>query len=143
MGDSIELLSLNEYVDAEGQPVLIEPDSRNEIEPEEREVGQVIARQGLVLKMGVDEAETAETRFAGAQPPELRKEDGACVSDDDVLDMTLSIDESANLTAGLVADLAEVARQLGRDDPRGWNLAAVDVLDPLGLTGLEALDISV
>lgn len=93
--------------------------------------------------MGVDEAETAEARFAGAQPPELRKENRACVSDDDVLDLTLSIDKGAYLTADLMADFAEVARQLGGDDPGGRNLAAVDVLDPLGLAGLEALDVSV
>jgi hypothetical protein len=90
----------------------IQADGHHQIETEEGEVGQVVARERFVLQVGVDEPQTPEAGFAGAQALEIGKEDRPGVPDDDGLDLPLPVDEDPDLPAGIVREFREIACQL-------------------------------
>ena len=101
----------------------------HQVEPEEREVVQVVLRQLFAAQVRVDGAQAAEAVLADARALEVGPLDAARVADDDGLDVALAVDERADLPARLVRKLGELARELGRDDLLRRDAARVELLD--------------
>ncbi|MCA1816318.1 MAG: hypothetical protein LC746_07920 [Acidobacteria bacterium] len=118
-------------------------DRRHEIEPEKREIVQVVLRQLLAAQVRVDAAKPAEAVGGDALAAEVRKLDALRVADGDVLDVALAVNEDADLPAGLVREFGELSRELGRDDPLRRNAPRVEFLDAAQLVGLETLRVAV
>ena len=98
----------------------------------------VVARERLAVQVRVHEPQAAEAALAGAAAADVGQLELARVADDDRLDVALAVEEDADLPVGLVRDLGEVARQLGRDDRAGVDAAAVGAAEGVELGGLEA-----
>ena len=121
-----------------GQPVLADLDRGDEVEPQEREVGVVVARERLAVQVRVHEPEAAQAALPGAAAADVGQLELARVADDDGLDVALAVEEHANLAVGLARDLGQVARELGRDNRAGVDAAAVGAAEGVELGGLEA-----
>lgn len=79
--------------------------------------------------MRVDGAQAAEATLADARAFEVGPLDAAGVADDDRLDVTLAVDERADLPPRLVRKLGELARELGRDDLLRRDAPRVELFD--------------
>jgi hypothetical protein len=74
----------------------------HEVEAKERQVVQVVLRQLLAAQVRVDGAQAAETFGADARALQVGPLDAARVADDDRRDVTLAVDERADLATRLV-----------------------------------------
>ena len=54
-----------------GPPVGLHADGRHQVQPQQRQVDQVVARQRLVAQVGVHQAQAAEAAAAGADAADL------------------------------------------------------------------------
>jgi hypothetical protein len=97
------------------QPVRQDLDHGDQVEPQEREVVQVVVRERLPLEMGMDEPQAAEAPDAAAQASDVRQLEALGVSDHDVADRSVAGDEDADLAAELARDFGQMAGELGRD----------------------------
>ena len=95
-------------------PVRRHDDRGDQVEPEQREVDQVVARERLAAQVRVHQAQAAEAAAAGADAAEVGQHDARGVADDDVLDVAAPIDEHADLAIDLARALAQERRQLAR-----------------------------
>src|SRR5262249_16969929 len=114
--------------DGAGAPAALDANRCDQVEPEEREVGEVVLRQRLAAEVGVDEPEAAEAAARRTEAADVGKDELGRVPDDDVLDLTAAIDEDADLTRDLGRALAEKRRELGPDDVRRNHAPAIDAL---------------
>ena len=94
--------------------------------------------QRLAVQVRVHEPQPAQAALAGAGAAHVGQLEAARVADDHRLDVALAVEEHADLAVRLVRDLAEVPRQLGRDDRAGVDAAAVGAAEGVELGGLEA-----
>ena len=125
-------------MDAPGLAVLADLDGAHRVEPQQREVGLVVAGQRLAVEVGVDQPQAAEAVRAGAAAPDVGQGELAGVADHDPLDVALAVEQHADLAADLAGDLGEVARQLGRDHLVGVDAPPVGAAQGVELGGLEA-----
>ena len=96
-------------IDRSWQPIFaVDLNYRHQIEPQQRKVGQVVLRQTLAEQMRVHAAKPAKTVFGHAGTPKIRHLDLFCGADHDVFDLALTINEDADLPAGLVRDLGHL-----------------------------------
>jgi len=68
------------------------------IEPEQHQVGEVIACERLVLQVRMHESQSAQARMAGARAADVRQHELPGISHDHVLDLTPPVDEHAQLS---------------------------------------------
>jgi hypothetical protein len=108
-----------------------ELDRADEVETQPHEVDEVVARQRLAAEMRVDEAQAAEASLRGAQASDVREHEPTRVADDDVIDLTRTMDERAYLTSRLDARLDEGANELGRSEIGERNASTIDALERL------------
>ena len=87
----------------------------------------------------MDASQTSETFGCNARPSEVRHLDLLRVADHDVFDLTLSVDEHADLTSRLERDLGHLSRKLLRDYLCGWNASRGKTLDATKLVMFKAL----
>ncbi|MBC7930215.1 MAG: hypothetical protein H7Z38_06555 [Rubrivivax sp.] len=129
--------------DFAGQPrATVHLDGNHHVEPQEREVIQVILCQLFAAQVRVDGAQAAEPIRADACAFEVGPLDAARVADDDELDVALAVNERADLSPGLERQLGELARELRRDYLlRGYS-ARVEFFDAPELVRLQALRVS-
>ncbi len=120
-----------------GQPVLADADRRHHVEPEQREVGEVVLGERLGLQVRVHEPQAAETDLTGAGAADVRQLELVRVADDHPLDLALAVHEHADLPVQLPGLLGEVAGELGAHDLVGRDPAAEGVPERLQLAGLE------
>lgn len=107
----------------------------DEIQTEANEVDDVIARERLATKMRVHEAKPAEASLRGAKATDIRQHQLAGVTDDDVVDLSRSMNERAHLASGLDTGGDEGTRELGRRDVRCGNAAPINALERLRRRG--------
>src|SRR6187549_1820899 len=93
--------------------------------------------------MRVNEAEPAETSLRRAETSDVREHQLARIADDDVVDLTRSMDQHPDLAARLDARGDERTRELGRRDVGRGNAPAVDPLERLRRGGREPSGIAV
>jgi hypothetical protein len=73
----------------------------HQIEPEQREVGEVVLGQFFAAQVCVDGAQAAEAVGGDARPLQVGPLDAAGIADDDILDVALAVNERADLSARL------------------------------------------
>src|SRR5262249_5165776 len=95
---------------------------------------QVVAGQGLVLEMGVDQPQAAEAGMAGAGAADVREDQLARVAYDHVLHLTPAVDEHADLPADFPRQFRKMARQLRGDQ--------LPLLHPAAARGEQALAVA-
>ena len=121
--EAIQLAALVEgeqrrQVDLPRQGVVARNDRGDRVETQQHQVGEVVARERLVLQVRVDEPQAAQAGLARAGAADVGQLDLPRVSDDDVLDFAAPVEQDPNLPARLSRDFRQVARQL-----RGAQLA--------------------
>ena len=126
------------HVDGVGVAVRRLPDGGHEVQPQQREVRQIVPAEGLVVEMGVDAAQAVEA--AGGRPVVIGggDHDPPVVADHHMRDPALAIHQQADLAADFVRQLAQVARQLGGHQAFRRSAPAVEIFEPADLVGLEA-----
>ncbi len=95
-------------------PVGLKANRRHEVQPQERQVDEIVARQRLVAQVGVHEAKAPKAPASGPKAADLREVDPRGVTDEDVLDLAAPVDQDADLSLDLARDGAQEGRQLGR-----------------------------
>jgi hypothetical protein len=123
-------------------PIGLHADRRHEIEAQQREVDEVVAREGLVAQVRVHEAQAAEAPAAGAEAPDLGQVQAGRVAHEDVLDVAAPPDEEADLPLDLARQLTQVRRELRRRDLAREQAPPVDALERVQLAGREARRVS-
>ena len=124
-------------VDLAGKAVLLDLEGGHRVEPQQREVGVVVAGERLAAQVGVHEPQAAQAVGSGASAPDVGERELAGVADHDPLHVALAVEQHADLTVRLPGDLGEVARQLGRDDLSGVDAAAVGAAECVQLALLQ------
>jgi hypothetical protein len=125
-----------------GAAASVDHDGGDQIEAQQREVGEVVAGEGLAAQVGVDQAQAAEAAGGAAQTADVGQGDLRRVADEDVGDLAAPIDQHADLTVHRRRDLGEVAGQLGADHLGRGDPPPVDPLERLELARLEARDVA-
>ena len=120
-----------------GQAVLARDDGGNGIEPQQHEVGEVVAGERLVLEMRVHQAETAQAQLAGAGAADVGQNELASVADDDVLDLAAAVEQHAELSPDLARQFRQMPGELGRNQLSLLHSAAPGGEQSPGLTGLQ------
>ena len=114
----------------------------HQIEAQLREIEVVVAGEPLLLEVRMNQPHAAKTSRSGAPRAQIRQEQFVRVTDDDLADVALAIDEDAHLARELVTALTQESRQLGRDDGSGIDAAPPDALEHLFLAAGEAVDVA-
>ena len=130
-------------LDVEPLPVERGEERGDEVEPEERQVGQVVAGERLAPEMGMDEAQPPEELAAEGKVGEFRDEEAPLVADDDVLHGAGAADEDPDLAAGLLGEFGHPPGQFVADDLLHRDAAAVEPFQPVDLAFLETGQVAV
>ena len=121
-----------------GQAVFLHPDGRHHVEPQQGEVGEIVPGERLALEVGVHQAQATQAHLAGTRAAHVGELELVRVADDHRLDVSLAVEEHADLAVGLQRELGQVPGQLGADDLMHGHVAAPGVLQVFELAGLEA-----
>jgi len=124
------------------QAGLVDADGDHRVEAELRKVGQVVVGQRLVAEKSVDAAQAAKPSLAGAQASPLGHLDAGLRADHRVGHGAAAIEQHADLTAEVVRELGQLARELVGEEAVGGESAPVEALEGMDLAGLEALGIA-
>jgi hypothetical protein len=119
----------------------IDGDRGDRVEPQQAEVGQVVARERLAAQVRVDEANAAQPARTAAEPPEIRQHDLRGVADHDVLDRAAAVDQHADLAMQAGGERAELRRQFGGHDVGRRDAAPVQAFQRLDLARLQAVGV--
>jgi len=130
-------------VDDSGKAVLARLDRADEIEAQERQVGEIVRGKLLSGKVGVNQAEPPEAAGGGAETVQRGDEDVVVRADDDIGDLPPAGDEEAELAVDLAGELRQVAGQFVGDDTLRRDAPPVDLPDPLDLGRSEAGQVAV
>jgi hypothetical protein len=125
-------------LDLARQSVSANCDGGHGVEPQEREVGEVVARERLALEVGVNETQTAESRLAGAGTADVGQKEAAGLANQHPFDLALAAQEDAELASGLERKLTEVAGQFAADQLGAADAAAIGRPQSMQLRVLEA-----
>jgi hypothetical protein len=112
-------------VDLARKSVFFGRQGADEVEPQQREVREIVPGERFPVEVGVDEPQPLEAALAGAELVEVRDHDLAVIPHDDKVDVALAADEDADLAVGLSGDLAEVPGKLEGENPVNRDFAAV------------------
>ena len=123
-------------------PVPGHPHRRHQVQPQQRQVDQVVPGQRLVAQVGVHQPQAPEPPPAGAQAPELGDVDARGITDEYVFDLAPPADQHPHLPLQLPGQPTHVARQLVRQHLAGVDPPPVDALQRLGLAGLQAAEVA-
>jgi hypothetical protein len=105
-------------------------DSSHQIQSQQRQVGQVVARQILSAQMRVNTAQAAKAIAGHANSLEVGKFDPARVADDHELHVTLAVNQRANLPSCFVGKFAELSRKFRSDDLVRRNATLIEFFNP-------------
>ena len=130
-------------LDVEPLPVERGEERGDEVEPEERQVGQVVTGEGLAPEMGMDEAQTPEELAAEGKVGEFRDKDAPLVADDDILHGAGAADEDPDLATGLLGKFGHPPGQFIADHLLHRDAAAVEPFQSVDLAFLETGQVAV
>lgn len=122
-----------------GQAVGLGLHGHHRIEAQEREVGDVVAREPVPVEVGVDAAQSPETSPPGPQASPVGHLDGVAVPDHHVGYRPAAVDQDADLATDLAADLGQLAGEVVGDETLGGQTAAREALEGANLAGLESV----
>ena len=92
--------------------------------------------------MRVKTAQPAKAVCAHADALQIRQHNAAGVADDDVLDITVAIDQDADLAIDFVRCFRELPREFLRDDLARRDAPVVKLFEAVNLIMLESLYVS-
>lgn len=116
-------------------------DRRDEVKAKPHEVDQVVSRQRLVVKMGVEESQPAEPALGGTKAAEVGDVNLRRRAHRDVIDVATARDEEPNLSTDISRDRRQGRGQLDGDDPRWWDSSAGKSLEGLELRRFETVEV--
>src|SRR5262249_49362325 len=119
------------HVDDAGAAAALDADGGDQVEPEERQIGEVVLCERLTAKVRVDQSQAPEAAARGAQTAHVRQHELGGVAYENVLDLSAPVDEDADLARNFRRDLAEERRELGPDDVGGRHPTPVDAFEHL------------
>ncbi len=105
-------------------------DGGHQIQSQQREVSQVIAREILSAQMRVYAAQAAKAIARHANSLEVGEFDSARVADDHELNVTLAVNQRSNLAACFVREFAELSGKFRRDDLVRGNATLIEFFNP-------------
>ncbi|MEK6301362.1 MAG: hypothetical protein AABO41_11615 [Acidobacteriota bacterium] len=114
---------------------------RHQVKPEQRQVGQIVLREPLSRQVCVKTAQPAKTIRAHTNALQVGKNNAVGVSNDDVLDVSVSIDQYAYLPVELVRCFRELTGEFLSDDLTRRNAPLVELFEAVNLIGLESLKV--
>jgi hypothetical protein len=117
-------------------------DRRDQVQPQQRQVDEIVARQRLVPQVRVDQPQAAEPTAPGADATDLGQVDARGIADEDVLDLAAPADQDPDLPLDLARDAAQVRGELCRRDFSGTEPPPVNAFERVFLAGLEPRDIA-
>jgi hypothetical protein len=117
-------------------------DRDHRVEAQHGEVGLVVAVERAVAHVGVDAAQAAQAAATRAQSTPVGHRDAARVADHQVRHCSAPIDQHADLAAALRRELAELARELMRDETLGRKATLGQAFELAGLAGLQAVRVA-
>ncbi|MBS1109339.1 MAG: hypothetical protein H6Q88_1331 [Anaeromyxobacteraceae bacterium] len=91
-------------MDLAGEPVVLDLEGGHRVEPEERQVGVVVAGEGLAAQVRVHEPQAAQSVGSGAGATDVRQGELSGVADHHPLHVALAIEEHADLAVRLPGD---------------------------------------
>ena len=114
----------------------------DQVEPQQRQVVQVVGRERLAPQVGVNQAQPPESPGTAAQPPDVGNLELARVADNHLADRAGTGQQHAHLAADLARESAQVASQFGRNHLVGADLPPVGTLKSAALRGLESANVA-
>ena len=115
---------------------------RHHVQPQQRQVVQVVGRERLAPQVRVHQAQTTEPPGASAQATDVGQHQLAGIADDDVADAAVAGKEHSDLAADLRRHGGEMARQLAVDHPFGRHAPAEGALERLALRRGQSLQVA-
>ena len=115
---------------------LVNVERSHQVEPEQREVCQIVLRQFFAAQVSMHTAQPAKAIRADARSLQVRQFNAARIADDDVFDITLAINQCADLPARLMREFGHLSRKLWRHDLMRRDPPRVELLDPAQLIRL-------
>ncbi|HEX8115360.1 MAG TPA: hypothetical protein VF516_46860, partial [Kofleriaceae bacterium] len=120
----------------------IDGNRRYSIQPQQCEVGEVVAGERLAAQVGVDQAKPAESALSAAHTTDIGQHDLRRVADERVLDRTAAVDQHTDLSVELCALCSELRSELARHHLGRRDAPPVQTLQRLDLARLEPGEIS-
>ncbi len=117
-------------------------DRGHRIEPEQREIGEIVARERFAAQVGVHEPQPAKPALPTAHTTDVGQEDLGGVADHHVRDGATPVDEDPDLAMQRRALLGELGCELHGDDLRRGHPPPVQALQRLDLAGLESGEVA-
>ena len=125
-----------------GKALVGRSDCDHGVEPQQREVREIVAGERFVGYVRVNAAEPPQAPAAGAHAPPVGQLDRAGVPDHHMGDGAPAVHEHTHLAPGLVGDGAEVAREFVADQPLPGEPAPREALQLVNLTRFQAVGVS-
>ena len=129
-------------MDSLGPAVLIHRDGGYEVQVEKRKVHEVVLRQGLMLKMGMDTTKTFQTPPARPIFLQIRDDNTLMVSHHDIGGPALAVDQHPDLTADFKRESANGLGEFRRDDASRWGSSTIQIAQAANLVGLQSTRVS-
>ncbi len=126
-----------------GRPSCSTPIAATRVEPQHRQVDEIVTRQRLAAQVRVDQAQAAQPPDAGALATEIGQRDLARIADHDVLDLSAPVDQHADLSADFRRALGESTSELGARHSVGRHASAIESLEGIELARRQAESVSV
>ena len=120
----------------------INVDRDHQIEPQQRQVSEVVLRQTFATQMCVHATKSAKTIDGDANAFEVGQFDAPVVADHHVFDVAAAIDQRADLSPGFVGQFGQLPRKFRRHDLVRSDSPGVELFDPAKLIWLEARGVS-
>ena len=128
-------------MDLAGEPVRQHLQRGHQVEAQERQVGVVVAGEGLAAEVGVHQPQAAQSVRPRPGAAHVGERQLLGVPDHHPLDLPLAVEQHPHLAVDLARDLGEVPPQLGGDHLGRVGAAAVGAAQGVELALLEAEDV--
>jgi hypothetical protein len=115
----------------------------DQVEPEKRQVGEVVPGKLFSVQVGVDQPETLEA--GGGRPEAVKAWDHylSVIADDDVIYLAVAADERPYLPVRLPGEFAKTPCEFMGQDPLRGKSPSVKLPQPFDLSRLETGGIAV
>ena len=99
-------------------------------------------REAFAGQMRMQTAQAAKARFADTHAFQIRQHDAVRVADDDRFDITIAIDQHADLAIEFVRKFCELARKFLGDDFARRYAPVIQLFKPLHLIVFKSLNVA-
>jgi len=108
----------------------INVDGGHQIKPQQCQISQVVSRKIFAPQMSVDASQTAKAITRDAHAFEIGQLNAPRIADNYVFDVTLAIDQRANLAIGLMREFAKLSSKFRRQDLTRRDASLIQLFKP-------------